>query len=1032
MLWCPKYHPVVQVRYCNMLIRSVHVSARSFHTKFPRHKVDSNEIKSTENVWPRLIRQERRRAWKFVNCTIQKAQKALVQQATQTSDINDDTAISKSDDFDKTNDLTTKRLTIGSLLQTESFSILNQQDRHHLVTKYRRLHGSSAKVPLTGRGTRYDCAKLLYLFMNSKDFDIHDIQIMSRVVEILINHLWFHNAAALILKMDLQLGDLLSFIDALLKNNELLHNSSWMKFLFLCRLSDVLEVVNPRLVSQISYLNYKNGYNLIKLKFMNLILHRLSTLDFSVGDLDMAIKDFHNNVLNGKTDADISALHLYAMIDIVKAKNQGNLEGQLSGFNKLLTSYCTRESIFEETNFFSSILNHLIEVKNYELIKLGLNKDFDLYSFVLNRQQKVLELLSRYSLQCATPIDFFSLTRFVSSRRLSIQIYKEYSASSAYNDKGSSFTPLIIDNLGNRILNQTQFFVQEFGRLSRSKKGKGLIIEYKAFELFDNVNEEVAGKHYGRFLYLLGEISDKDEVKYVVQFIVKYFYVDHREYLKRPRKLLKMLLISSNVDTLSHNRQKQIGNSLMSNAHDFFEKDATPVRTLKSWIDILSESKKISASYFLPFLLIWLRNCHQLNDRFKSYVLADRLSDLLNKFIISTINYSSTKNVSKIYLSNRELLKAVAIEFSKCDYKFKKYILRKQIESIAKMNADDNLNCFSRRITAESVILELFIKMLFKILPRIKIENSDLNLDPKLFWDIHDFLDSITLKYSPEYPQINAINPIKATSTVANRTVGNPKLNFLLDSLFDSKVSPLEGKPSKEFDCSENNDIYGTMMNMFWNLNIDSHHSETGESNNGADRLISESKNDKSAPFLIDIDDDDPQSGNKTRLSLEQKQSLLNIFCTLRIKSKMVEDLISRYPDRVPKLIAYYYQTYNGDIPLTLIHSMMIGIFKSKNTFNTKLELFKRLEKLGAMIYDSNDSSLFHCYVRFKDVHIALVDLIIKDAKVSGKGSLVTLSWGLRKFIRTPNISQYGSSMKRWVLTLQEMKVGHTEFWSNV
>jgi len=1039
MLRCPKYHATIHGRYFHLLISSVYAYDRSFHTNTPRHNSKDGDQKSIKSGWSYLFKTERRRAIKLFNDTIKRTEKALIQQATSSSTIDEETIDGNIKGFDEFNPLTAKRIEIGSLLHTETLSILNQQDCKYLAKKYKRLSEDNLKNSLND--TRYDCSKLLYLLIHSKKSEKQNYHTMKQLIEILTNHLWFHNASVLILKMSLQLGDLLSFIDTLLEKNELLRESSWMKLLFLCKLSDVLKVANPRLISQISYLNYNHGYNLIKLRFMNSILHNLSNPRFTQENLDRTIKSFCDNELNGKPDFDIEVLQLYATIDLIKVRNQGSLEGQLLEFNDLLDSPHTREKISLGTNLVSSVLNHLIELRGYELTSHASNKNFDLVSFVLTRRQRVVRILNKVTNKYLSPAEFFFLTSSLDSRKLSLKIYKKYSTSPAYENQTSFYTPLIIENLGSHILNVPHFLFAEFGKLSRLKKVDALIAEYGLFEHNDNVNEEIARKHYGRFIYLLGTIKDKDEVRYVVQSILKYFYVNHNKYLMHPRKLLKMLLMPSNVGSLSYKRQQQIGNTLKLKVYDFLERDLTPIRTLRCWIEMLEDSKKISAPFFLPFLLCWMRSCYKFNYSFESYSIANRFSNLLNKFLISTINYSSPKNTdrqsmqyfaSKIYLSNRELMKDVAIEFSKCDYRFKQFLFRKQLDSVAILNVDDDIDSFSRRITAVSIILELFTIMFLKGLPRIRIENSKFGLDPSLFFDIQEFLDSITLKYPDQSHMKDTTEPLNTSSVFPIRGDEITRVDILLNSFLDSKISSVENKSHNTvgYENSEISDIYSTMMNNFWDLNDVLGSSKTSKTISNTTGLSERTDGDVSTLSFNSSANDSLERG-KRALTLEQKLCLLNMFCTLRIKSKMVEDIISRYPNMLFELLSYYYQIYNGDVPLTLIHSMILGIFKSNIAYNMKLELFKKLEKLGAMINGLNDSSLFHYYVRFKDVHIALVDLIIQHARECEKGSLMTLSWALKKFIRTPNVSQYDSSMKRWVQILKKMKDEHTGFWSN-
>lgn len=174
----------------------------------------------------------------------------------------------------------------------------------------------------------------------------------------------------------------------------------------------------------------------------------------------------------------------------------------------------------------------------------------------------------------------------------------------------------------------------------------------------------------------------------------------------------------------------------------------------------------------------------------------------------------------------------------------------------------------------------------------------------------------------------------------------------------------------------------------------------------------------------------------KKRYTIKEKERLVRFYSPLRLKGMLIESLIARNPKLIDAVIRRLYVEYETRIPVSLLHSAMIGMIKSdvrEVDFADKVNVIKILDTLASIIY-STASQKVHSYlfmncVRFSEFRIRLVDMVIAESKRSNSGSLKTLNWAVNKITNTPNMNRYKNEFARWTNELNNMKETRAGFW---
>lgn len=180
-----------------------------------------------------------------------------------------------------------------------------------------------------------------------------------------------------------------------------------------------------------------------------------------------------------------------------------------------------------------------------------------------------------------------------------------------------------------------------------------------------------------------------------------------------------------------------------------------------------------------------------------------------------------------------------------------------------------------------------------------------------------------------------------------------------------------------------------------------------------------------------------PSNKVKKRYTVREKERLVRFYSPLRLKGMLIESLIMRNPKLIDAIVRRLYVEYETRIPVSLLHSAMLGIIKSEQRevgFIEKINVIKVLDTLASLIYSTAShkvhSYLFMNCVRFREFRIELVDMIIEESKRSNSGSLKTLNWAVNKITNTPNMIQYKNEFARWTNDLNNMKEMKVGFWN--
>ncbi|GAV28523.1 hypothetical protein PMKS-001994 [Pichia membranifaciens] len=194
--------------------------------------------------------------------------------------------------------------------------------------------------------------------------------------------------------------------------------------------------------------------------------------------------------------------------------------------------------------------------------------------------------------------------------------------------------------------------------------------------------------------------------------------------------------------------------------------------------------------------------------------------------------------------------------------------------------------------------------------------------------------------------------------------------------------------------------------------------------------------NEEQSVTLVKLDKPATNNKVKKRYTVREKERLVRFYSPLRLKGMLIESLIMRNPVLIDAVVRRLYVEYESRIPVSLLHSAMIGMIKSDNKevgFIDKINVIKVLDTLASIIYSTAShkvhSYLFMNCVRFREFRIDLVDMIIEESKRSNSGSLKTLNWAVNKITNTPNMNQYKNEFAKWTNELNNMKEMRVGFW---
>ncbi|VEU23534.1 DEKNAAC104678 [Brettanomyces naardenensis] len=745
---------------------------------------------------------------------------------------------------------------------------------------------------------------------------------------------------------------------------------------------------------------------------------------FAEDYLEREIAAFYKAFNDGGSDPDIECLRLFLMIDLIKHRSPMQPRRQVAEVGELMKKQETIKLFQSQRNFVGSFSRRFLQFSDYEMPQSGRSDRNTLARFIGERKNLYIKVLCT-ELDRLSPsvIDYFNLMETLPDAAGSWKLYKGYSLGKVHEKEDSFFTPILTGFFAERIFNSDVFLDHEFTRLSIFKKAFILSSEFRQYTAAEDSDRKKSNKHYNRFVYLLDTITDKSELEKVTNMIVKQFFRNSNHLtLRSSLKLMKMMNRVSSPNGISNDSCKAISEYLLLNgANKAFFEGQDPEESVDKLIKCLGLCDKVKVWYFLPVLLNYSRRFHKFEKDIVHDNVARYIFDVYNKLLLESAHDhpSNQKSrhrdyVSGVFLSNKFIMRQTGVELFRSDRALVEYILDRRINWVSRLDPRDCDTFFAPKIGIESIVIEFLVGTYLKSsIPRVSVEDSKLGMDERSFFEIQDLLDAATVRKVYE-------NGVRSDEERTHKDMQDTKLSNLIDAMLDSKDTPanesLDMQTGQEFE-----DVYSNLLDNATDLELEG----------APNRISSVSENDtKTEDFFEQRIKPNTNAGYRA-LTVDEKLKEMRLYSTLRLKSLMVEEFVSQRPEYVDQLVRKYYEDYNGDIPLTLIHSMMLGILKCKNLeLDEKIEKFKNLEKLGALIFDSNKKFHFRIYVRFKDVHIALINAIIDDSLKTNSGSLDILSWGFKKFINTPNVDKYSPWMKEWMKRLNIMREQGSGFWN--
>ncbi|ODV86857.1 hypothetical protein CANARDRAFT_21845 [[Candida] arabinofermentans NRRL YB-2248] len=291
-------------------------------------------------------------------------------------------------------------------------------------------------------------------------------------------------------------------------------------------------------------------------------------------------------------------------------------------------------------------------------------------------------------------------------------------------------------------------------------------------------------------------------------------------------------------------------------------------------------------------------------------------------------------------------------------------------------------------LSRSSIVLSIFIKhkLTFNKRPEFKYDN---------LIDLFDTIDAFTLKKNrqPKFP-ITTDKPSESVSLVEIKDADLFRLtkSLLQDKSYGAVV--IEGTEGEAIEFDEDTFAH-----------FDSYTNELMVANEAVD-IINDGENPS-----------------------EKRLTLLRLNIGTLPKFDLIVRFITENPEYHTDIMDKLLTDYNYDVPLSLVHAIVIGLLRSRVTsLESKIEFFKYYEKLSIMISE-NTNGLRRYSGRFNMMKVELIDAIILEAVKTNRGSLITLAWALKKVDNEPGRPAKEVNSQRWHEQISQMRREHTGFF---
>lgn len=916
------------------------------------------------------------------------------------------------------------------------------------------------------------------------------------IISIMIQNRWFKAASFMILRMNLKFTDLVNFLDELLQNEFLLKTSKWMRYLFIINFYQFYKNINPLVISNLDILSSQPAMNTFKVMNMIWKTHYTSNeaLDRdvnewfdSIGKEDALVKFMHIyksiDLIKYQypLESGLQNKHFQNLfqqnIGLITSGNffLSSFLSKIVGLNKYELSRLSTFSNDEITKFIddrkSSILSYILLTKNIQV------KGYDSLTVLqLNPENALVNTqLWEYHVKGMNN----SLVNTLYYKILVANFVKQFKGTKRLHEIMKVEFPNLSSNQKIRLIkNSLILYLKKRDTFARNRVGgyitlinqqneHSYIMKKVISDMFSFPSNSTTLATFGNLLRTLELIASFSPTltnkQSLFEFADKLMRSNVKKFSETEKfsKLVKFIELLKKIDPESTKYAVYLTPSI--------------VRFYTNLTDQVSTNG--SMSHFTA-LKETLTVCHLLNKAFDVACDKPRLLSSLNPK-----NYSS-----KIYITSQTLLGNITREI----FKLPKPLIVHILKSRSKWLCTDQYDWifkFHQNTFIYGVFLEVVLRKGAREMYALEIDVSNLKypeyqklLDDEidamatneLFWECitvisgfewNDELRDVFLNGKildedgklgdgvimvlNEVQKVHGVNfqkRVEKIENLRNELINETKINEQFEDVTDAL-----------FDSTHQSTVeYGTIFDEIFDNN---NNSTTDES----------TKNDSSTviPQLVEFNEvhkmmkkyedfipkkrsltgvtfyngKNSKKGSgriKRRYTFREKERLIKMFSPLRVKHKLVESLIKQKPELIDAMIRRLFIEYRECIPISLIHSCMIGIIRSEETkefgFNEKINLLKVLDLLVSIIYSKSSkkahSYLFMYIVRFKEFRIRLVDMIINESKKSNSGSLKTLNWAINKITGTINMSQYKKEFDRWTNELNNMKESKIGFWN--
>lgn len=905
------------------------------------------------------------------------------------------------------------------------------------------------------------------------------------IFKMLINQQWFSSASYLLHRMNLTFDELMNQINETIDQEPIFQRSIWMKYVFLINFFQYYKDFNPQVLSNIEFLNSEQSRN--RFNIMNTLYNNQFT---SESEIKSEFDEI--NAVGYGDDVYVKLMYYYKMVDAIKSNNF-----DVKKQNQKLTSLISKvDKILPRVEtYYSMLIPHICGLSKTELqyiIDNGISEN-DVHTLLSERKSCVLNFLIINQRTQLKGFDMLAILQCKPSIECCKQLWSYHLNRANQSLQGTIYYKFIVNELS-ALTVRSQLYDEivnvEFSNLSTNRK-KNVI--HKAIDSYFKHTSVITRNRAGTYI---SKLTDYHEHSHIMNAILKLFFWhnDNKE-INNMVNMFKFLELISCWSPIVYNKRKlfeKVNMIVMKNRTAAFQVFPPEERfdKLIQVIELIKSVDSEASKYVMalqPSLIVALGEYIDFTDANIGELVHDERVVFLAKQLCYTFEVASSNSdkllvalnpksyTSKAYFSQQSLLQIISRTLNTLPVEIYEEVIDHRVHEICNRKNDWILN-FNRSIDSFSIFLEIFLRRGLrgdksdlselssaKFRDYLRKESMKMAYDNRI-WSlvqhISEFDWNADIKEAIKIEENNSLgegiiyvfNCLKSNENLNFRGGGNhvkgeidldrlaSKIDKDIDSLtnllFDSvgDVAKIDvdtetnsneeaGKGLLEQDFLEYNELYQNLK-RYQDFVKDKNENEVKFKDNFHDYQREDSM--KKESFEI-----------RKRYTTKEKEKLLRFFGPIRVKCILIESIIESNPLFIDKLIVKLFEDYNDLIPISLLHSAMIGIIKSnhpKVDFVDKINIIKVIDCMASMIYSGgakrSKSYLFMKHVKFMEFRIKLVNLVIDESKRTNSGSLKTLSWAMNKIVNSPKLDGYKRHFDKWTNELNNMKDAKVGFWN--